>query len=497
MHPPLTRDDFLAKVKNVQRESDPSKLQQQWTEILNDIHQQAIFLPLWGTRIPYVVSRRLTDFTPSPQAFSYPLESVRIVEGSANVTIAPGAGGSLFESVGPMNPHQYFPNQLFAQAWLYEGLVAYGQDGEILPALATQWSTEEIEGGGQRVTFVLRDNVTFHDGAAWNCAAAKLNFDHVLSDIVRERHGYMGLTAILKSWSCTDAGEFVLETSEPFYPLLQELTYIRPLTFASPNAFAQGLDSHPDQHNSCNPGDFGSSWTHLEEEVTCAGLKYPAGTGPFKYVSRVTNDDGKDTQVVFARHDTYWGTVPGIENLIIQAYDSTEDVEAALLDGTLDMALGVGPLTAKQVQALKFSHSDVLDVRHSDVLQHALVVMNTGKSPTDEIAVRRAITHGIDKNTFIQNEFAGLEQPVAQLLPFTAPYCNVDLSPKWSYDFEKAQLINCPVESDNSLSSGAIAGIAIGGLAFVALLMFVVRLVQAEKQGKPVFAPSTKGESNM
>ena len=165
------------------------------------------------------------------------------------------------------------------------------------------------------------------------------------------------------------------------------------MTFASPNAFAQGLDSHPDLHNSSNPGDFGSSWTHLEEQVTCAGLKYPSGTGPFQFVSRVIepDDESKDTQVVFARNENYWGGTPGIEHLILQSYDSTEDVEEALLAGELDMALGVGPLTAKQVQTLKSSHSNVLDIHHSDVLQHALVVMNTGKAPTDEIAVRRTI----------------------------------------------------------------------------------------------------------
>lgn len=200
--------------------------------------------------------------------------------------------------------------------------------------------------------------------------------------------------------------------------------------------------------------------------------------------------------MVFARHDSYWGGTPGIEHLIIKNYDSTDDVKSALLSDELDMALGTGPLTAKQVQDLKFYNSDVLDVRHSDVLQHALLMMNTGKAPTDDIAVRRTIIHGVDKNAFIQGEFAGLEQPVSQLLPFTSPYCNVDLSPKWSYDLEKAQLIHCGGD-DSKLSGGAIAGIAIGAAAFLTLLLFVVRLVQAEKQGKPVFAPSVKGESNM
>ena len=58
---------------------------------------------------------------------------------------------------------------------------------------------------------------------------------------------------------------------------------------------------------------------------------------------------------MFARHGDYWGGVPDIEFLHLKYYETTDDVEAALLSGDLDMALGIGPLTPKQVQDLKFS----------------------------------------------------------------------------------------------------------------------------------------------
>jgi nickel transport system substrate-binding protein len=284
-----------------------------------------------------------------------------------------------------------------------------------------------------------------------------------------------------------------LETKEKFYPLLQELTYIRPLTFASASAFAEGLDSDPDLHNSCNSGDFGSKWAFLEDTVTCAGLK-PIGTGPFKLVTQETNDDGVDILSVFGRHDNYWGPVPDIEFMHLQYYENTEDVEKDLLSGDLDMALGIGPLQAKQVQNLKFYHSDKVDVRHSDVLQHSLLVMNTNAEHTSDIKTRQAIIHAIDKSVFIEEEFAGLEQPVSQLLPFSAPYCNVDLSPKWAYDFQKAELLNCPIkieaaEAPNSaLGGGAIAGITIGAVVLVGLVGLVAKMITRERQGKPMFA---------
>mmetsp|Transcript_29826 Transcript_29826/g.43410 ORF Transcript_29826/g.43410 Transcript_29826/m.43410 type:complete len:594 (-) Transcript_29826:135-1916(-) len=494
LEPPMTREILLEKIASVQRELDEVTIQDKWTEILTDMHQQAIFLPLWGTRVPYILNRRLAGFTPSHQTYTYPIDSIRILSGPTKVTVAPGAGGSLFKSAGPIHPHQYFPNQLFTQAWVYEGLVGYGQDGEIVPVLAESWDTEDW-GPGQRVTFTLREGVKFHDGADFNCTVAKLNFDHVLSDSAKKRHSWLGAVNALKSWDCNEQGQFVLETSEPFYPLLQELTYIRPLTMASPNTFASGLDSHPELENSCNPG--ASKWKNIEaiEDFNCAGLAASIGTGPFEFVSREANDNGTgDKSVLFARHDDYWGPKPEIELVELKAYEDTDAVEAALLSGELDMALGIGPLSAMQVQDLKFHHSKTVDVRHSDVLQHSLMVMNTNKVPTNDIRVRQAIIHAVNKGRFIQDEFGGLEQPIDQVLPRGAPYCNIDLNPKWAYDLAKAKLLNCPESSNDDISSGAIAGIVVGALVVLGLLIFVLKLIQREKAGKPMFMADATGK---
>lgn len=491
---PLTRDGLLAKIDDVQTTSDTMEVQTKWSEILNDVHQQAIFAPLWGTRIPYVVNRRLSGFRPSDQTYSYPLSTVSVLEGEKIVTVAPGAGGAIFSQIGPIHPHQYYPNQLFSQAWVYEGLVSYGQDGEITPALAKSWEVVGDATGTQTATFTLREGVKFHDGTDFNCTVAKLNFDHILHDSVKERHAWCGTTQKLTSWECNEDGQFILKTDTEFYPLLQELTYIRPMTIVSAGAFANGVDSDPLLENSCNSGEFGSKYDYLEDTVTCAGLNGPYGSGPFKYVTKETNADGIDTKVVFAKHDEYWGAEPGIEELHVVYYEDTDAVEKALMDESLDMALGIGPLTALQVQNLKFYHSDKVDVRHSDIQQHSVLVMNTNMAPTDDIDVRKAVIHAIDKAEFVEKEFAGLEKSVYQTMPDAAPYCDIDLNPKWNYDLEKATFLNCPLESSSSsssseLSDGAIAGIAIGGIALVVLAMFTYNLISREKSGAPIFSP--------
>ena len=85
-----------------------------------------------------------------------------------------GEGGTLVYSwssnAGPLNPHMYSPNQMFAQAMVYEPLVRYSDDGRLQPCLAESW---EISPDGREYTFHLRKGVVFSDGEPWNAAAAR------------------------------------------------------------------------------------------------------------------------------------------------------------------------------------------------------------------------------------------------------------------------------------------------------------------------------------
>lgn len=442
-----------------------------------------MFLPLWGTRVPYIINRRLTGFTPSAQTYSYPIQDIVPRPGtSPNVTIAPGDGNALFETVGPITPHSY-NSALFAQAWVYETLVEYTDSGELKGLLADSWDEENF-GSGQRVTFTLRANVKFHDGTEFDCAAAKLNFDHVLSPAGKIRHSWMDAVKRIQNWYCNAEGQFVIETDKPFYPLLQELSYIRPLAFASPASFSQGADSDPLEHSTCIDD------AKMEAQgATCTGLKAPIGTGPFRFVGREphSTEEGVDATTTFQSFKEYWGHVPAIDLVELKYYENTEQVEQELRAGRLDMAMGIGPLTPNHIFDID-QQSDVVDVRYSNVLQHALLVLNTGNAPTDDIRVREAIIHAIDKNTIIQQEFAGLEKPVTQLLPETAPYCDVDLTPKWAYDPEKALLLNCP-EPSRGLSTGGKVGVAAAIIALVGLAAGMWHIISREKQGKPIFSP--------
>lgn len=97
-----------------------------------------------------------------------------------------------------------YSNEFFANNWIYEGLVEYGPEGQILPSLAEDWTVEDTDDGGMKYLFKLRENVLFHDGAPWNCQVAKMNLDHVLAGALVEPEWH-GVSAAFKFISFTNS----------------------------------------------------------------------------------------------------------------------------------------------------------------------------------------------------------------------------------------------------------------------------------------------------
>jgi hypothetical protein len=91
-------------VTDVLKVATPTARQQGWTDILQDMHQQAISNPMWSRQMPAVLNRRLSGYVPGPQQFDYPMHLINVVSGSTSVTVSPGAQTGLFSSTGPMDP---------------------------------------------------------------------------------------------------------------------------------------------------------------------------------------------------------------------------------------------------------------------------------------------------------------------------------------------------------------------------------------------------------
>jgi nickel transport system substrate-binding protein len=426
-----------------------------------------------------------------------------------------GACTILHTGIGRLDPHTYRPNEFFASNWIYDGLVEYGAGGAVLPSLAASWTVADTAapGKGKTYTFNLRQGVTFHDGAAWNCSVAKLNFDHVMASPLTtgDYHGWYGLPQQLASWSCTSNFVLVVVTKEKYYPLMQELSFIRPLRMASPNMFVGGLASDPLKQNSCHKG-----WGNITDSgvtVQCAGMGGGGitangtafGTGRWKYSKTEKGGDGKITKVHFAIHADHWDAPSGnhVNELVIVHYPTHDAVKTALLDGSLDAVLGAGVLTEEDVAAMRTSNTDKVSVVLTEAIQNRIIVLNTAKAPTDKLQMRKVIIHAVDRDAIIKKELAGLAEAAESLFPKDTPYCGAHLTPRPDYDIEKAKMLNCPTpatqvyvtkevtkqvtKEKNEMPAGAIAAIGILGVAAFAGVLMLVVMYRREKAGDPMF----------
>ncbi len=117
-------------------------------------------------------------------------------------------------NVGPLNPHLYTPNQMFAQSMVYEPLVKYQADGSVQPWLATRW---RHSADGKTWWFTLRDDVAFSNGEPFNAPAAAANFQAVLAN--RQRHARLELANQITDVRALSATELQITLEKRLRPL--------------------------------------------------------------------------------------------------------------------------------------------------------------------------------------------------------------------------------------------------------------------------------------
>ncbi|WP_070969452.1 nickel ABC transporter substrate-binding protein [Vibrio sonorensis] len=310
------------------------------------------------------------------------------------------------KNAGPLNPHQTIPNQMYAQAMIYESLVKYGKEGKIEPWLAKSWS---INQDATEYTFHLREDVTFSNGERFDALAVKANFDALLKNA--EKLKWLQIMKMLKSTEVVDDFTVKIYFKDSYFQALQELTLIRPIRFIAPSQIPE----------SGNTGD---------------GIKSPIGTGP--WVLESTELGAQDT---FVRNENYWGNKPDIQKVIVKIIGDPNTRALALETGEVDLLYGkpgqVYPDTFKRLQ----SNPDY-DVKLSTPFATRTITFNTTRPGLNDIAVRKAINHAVDKDSFNKLVLNGVYTTADTLFSKTVPYADIPLEP-YAFDIETAkQLLN-------------------------------------------------------
>ena len=303
-----------------------------------------------------------------------------------------------YRDIRDLNPHLY-AGEMYAQEMLYETLVNITADG-YEGCLAESW---DISDDGKTYTFHIRDGVKFSDGKVCDANAIKANFDAIIEN--KDRHTWLEMMNLLVGVSAPDDKTFVIELSEPYYPLLTELGVTRPFAMISPKAMKDGS--------------------------TKDGVNAYIGTGPYVLTDFVT-----DEYAIFEANENYWGEQPKIKKITVKVIPDNQTRILALEKGEIDMIFGKNMIDADAIN--QYTGNDKFTVSLSDPTSTRQIVLNTTRDVLADKEVRQALQHATNKQAISDGIFYGLEQPADTLFAKTVPYCDIDLEP-YAYDVELAQ----------------------------------------------------------
>ena len=286
---------------------------------------------------------------------------------------------------------------------IYDTLVEPDEDGELVAALAESWEADEE---ATVWTFHLREGVRFHHGADLTADDVVATFERMLDEEFASPNA--DELGPIENIRAPDDHTVRFSLSEPYSPLLASL--------------ATGWSA-------ILPADL------VEEEHDFGAV--PVGTGPFRFREWV-----QDSRIVLDRHDGYWmEDAPRIGGVIFHIIEEPSVQLQGLLTGDFDVIDSVQPEDLDRVR----EHAETrLDTTLSSLAM--VMAMNTRREPLDNVDVRRAITHAVNKQQVLDIAYGGGE--VGGTFMDTGDVYHRDFSERYPYDPDAARELLAGVDAN-------------------------------------------------
>ncbi|WP_417422951.1 ABC transporter substrate-binding protein [Hoeflea sp.] len=277
---------------------------------------------------------------------------------------------------------------------LFEGLTRFGPDGEILPALAKSWT---ISDDGLVYTFSLREGAKFHDGTDFNADDVKFSLDRARAE--ESTNAQKALFADIASVDVVDPATVKVTLSKQNGSFLFNLAWGDAVIVAPESA----------DNNAAKP----------------------VGTGPFMFAQWVKGD-----RVELDRNPDYWGEAVKLDHVTFKFISDPTAAFAAMMTGDLD-AFPAFPAPENLIQ---FEADPRFSVIIGSSEGETILAMNNKKPPLDNITVRKAIAHAIDRKAIIDGALFGYGTPIGtHFAPHNPAY--VDLTAQSAYDPEQSKAL--------------------------------------------------------
>ena len=277
---------------------------------------------------------------------------------------------------------------------VFEGLTRFMGDGSVVPGLAESW---EISEDGLTYTFKLREGVTFHDGSAMDAEDVKFTLDRINA-------------------------EDSANAQKALYSAISEVTVIDPQT-------VEVKLSEPNGNMLFNLA-WGDAVIVAPESIETI-KQTPIGTGAFKFENWNQGD-----KITLTRNDDYWGEAPALASATFKFISDPTAAFASVMAEDVDVFAGFpAPENIPQFEA-----DPRFQVLIGSTEGETILSINNKREPFDNVKVREAVAHAIDRQAIIDGAMFGYGTPIGtHFAPHNPDY--VDLTEMSSYDPEKSKAL--------------------------------------------------------
>ncbi len=318
--------------------------------------------------------------------------------GTLNMVIQPEPPGLMIGLI------QNGPTQMVA-GQIYESLLRYDENLEPMPGLAESWT---ISDDGLTYTFKLHEGVLWHDGAPFTSDDVKFSIDVFL----RETHPRLRASLVhLDSIETPDPLTVVFNLKNPFGPFIG--LFEPGTTPMIPRHIYEGTDFANNPANNT-----------------------PIGTGPFKFEQW---EKGSYIRLV-KNEDYYIEGLPYLDEVYYHIIPDAASRAVAYENGTVDVLPGGSVENFDVPRILEMENTCVTDKGWEFFGPLSWLWINNANPPLDDVKVRQAIMHGLDRQFALDALWNGLGKVATGPVSSSTRFWDGD-TPDIGFDPEKAKAL--------------------------------------------------------
>lgn len=267
---------------------------------------------------------------------------------------------------------------------VYSGLMRKSPEGDFIPDLAESYT---VSPEGNAYTFILKDNLTFHDGSKLTASDVVFTINQIQDPLIKspKKTQWEGVTA-----QELDPKTIVFTLKQPYISFLD-------------NATIGILPMHI--WKNITPTEFGLSNLNTKS----------IGSGPYMIDSVENGDDGIPNVYNLSRFKKFALGAPHIKKITIKLYANEKELIQALKSGSVKQAGGISP-----------SYATTIKARTSKIVVSTLprtfgLFFNTNQNKIfADISIRDALDMGIDRqgiiNQVLKSYGTQIDSPIPNIL---------------------------------------------------------------------------------